>query len=204
MPYQSFLGGEGNSKSLQKYESLNLNPELIRNASVLDIGCNEGYFCFKAAELGAKSVIGIDKTKKWIDAANTRNTYESILFIHSDLSYLSTIAQESIDVVLLLSTMHYLCNPENLDINGIPKIFEAIIMLLKKGGTFIFEGGVEMNNIENKFVRIDRRIGDTVYHPTRTKIEDIFSRVFSKYQYIGQSVKQGGDPIDRYVYYGIK
>lgn len=204
MPYQSFEKGEGNSKSKQKYESLKLNSTLLKDAAVLDIGCNEGYFCFKAAELGAKVVTGIDKSNKWINLARCRNSYNNVFFVESSLCYLDTIEPESIDIIFLLSAMHYMTDPENINSNGVPRIFSKISTLLKKGGLFIFEGGVEMNDESDSFIQVKRSIGDTVYHPTKNKMQNILTSTFSSYKYIGESVKQGGDPISRYVYYGIK
>lgn len=203
MGYQTFGSERGNSDSLGKYNSLKLNQKTVKDKVVLDIGCNEGYFCIKMAELGAKRVIGIDKTEKWITLAN-KNKRDNIEYITSDLSYLETLQNNSIDIVLILSAMHYMCNPEDRDNNDTPLFLFEIKRVLKNGGTFVFEGGVEFNDENSKFIKLKRNIGDTVYHPTKNKIEDLFEKIFGECQYIGPSVKQAGDPIDRHVYYGVK
>src|SRR5690242_381830 len=57
--YQSFPGEEGDSQSEMKFHCLNYSS--FDGKSVLDVGCNEGFFCFKAAAGGATKVVGIDQ-----------------------------------------------------------------------------------------------------------------------------------------------
>lgn len=203
MGYQSFENDRGNSNSPGKYNSLRLNVDMVKDKVVLDIGCNEGYFCIKMSELGAKKVIGIDKTQKWITLANKRKR-SNIEYINSDLSYLKSLEDNSIDIILILSAMHYMCNPEDRDIDDSPVFLYEAKRVLKDNGKLIFEGGVEFHDDSKVFIELKRNIGDTVYHPTKNKIEDLFGKIFGECEYIGPSVKQGGDPIDRHVYYGVK
>lgn len=204
MTYQRFGKEKSSSDSHSKFQSLKLTTDMIANKNVLDIGCNEGYFTFKMAEMGAKNVIGIDKTNKWIELANKRNTFKNVLFINTDLQYLNTLESHSIDIVLTLSSMHYMCDPHMRDQNDVPLLLIQISRILSNGGIWIFEGGVVENNTENEFIALHRRIGDIVYHPTKTKIQDIIIKTFGSYKYIGPSVNQPGDPVPRFVYYGVK
>lgn len=205
MSYQTFTPNEkSNSDSFGKFNSLKLSKEQIENKNVVDIGCNEGYFCFKLKQLGAEKVIGIDKSQKYIELAKKRDINSDIIFINDDYHYLDSIAENSIDMVLLLSAMHYMSHPEHRDEKDIPEIIYMIHRVLKPEGVFIFEGGVYKDNDSNEFIQLKRKIGDTVYHPTENKLLNILTSIFSKYQYIGNSVNQGGDPVPRYVYMGIK
>ena len=66
--YQTFGDAKGGSRSAEKLKALRLS--LLRNRhdetrplkglSVLDIGCNEGFFCGEALRQGARRVVGID------------------------------------------------------------------------------------------------------------------------------------------------
>ena len=70
MPYQTFSDQKGGSDSPGKLKALKL-PDL-EGKSVLDIGCNEGFFCVEAKKQGATRVVGIDKVPAVIEAARQR------------------------------------------------------------------------------------------------------------------------------------
>lgn len=203
MPYQSFDGEKGNSDSDGKFKSLRISPEMVSGKTIVDIGCNEGYFSFKMAEMGARKVVGIDKGKHWKEAADKRNSFDNVEIINDDVGYLSNIESGSVDIVLTLSTMHYLCNPENRNEKGIPNFLVEVERILSNGGVFVFEGGIDQKDT-NEFVRLKRSIGDIVYHPTKNKMEDILKQTFSSFKFVGPSVHQGGDPVPRFVYMGVK
>ena len=79
--YQSFDDAKGGSKSGEKLKALRL-PQLrrtghseatpLRGLSVLDIGCNEGFFCGDALQQGARRVVGIDMNKGFLERARKR------------------------------------------------------------------------------------------------------------------------------------
>lgn len=48
-------------------------PESFAGKSVLDVGCNAGFFSFKAAERGADHVCGIDYNERYIEQAKFAN-----------------------------------------------------------------------------------------------------------------------------------
>src|SRR5262245_43639494 len=54
--YQSF-----DSRSNEKLASLHLPP--LRGLSVLDVGCNAGYFSIRCRQAGASCVLGIDRSE---------------------------------------------------------------------------------------------------------------------------------------------
>lgn len=200
MAYQTF-DQKGDSNSSEKWNALSLDKSHINDKKILDIGCNEGFFCLKCIEYGAKEVIGIDRHAGFIANANKRKEdNNSITYITSDWNNLPNLFEtETFDIILLLSSMHYASSPDKILPNGTNMIMNTIYKLLKKGGIFIFEGGVIMSE-EEKWVDVNR-IMDIVYHPTQKQFEKAAKILFEDVKLIGKSVNQVGDPIDRYVYH---
>lgn len=203
MSYQTFGKNKGSSNSQSKFLQLKLTSDLIKDKTILDFGCNEGYFCFELQKLGAKSITGIDKVEDTIKLANKRNKYKNIQFIHGGIDLLRTLPDKSFDIIIILSALHYMSSPDQRDDKDIPKIFYEIQRLLTDNGIFIFEGGVDKTSLKNEFIELHRH-RDIVFHPTENKIKYIFDTIFSKHKYIGNSVNQNGDIIPRHVYYGYK
>jgi tRNA (mo5U34)-methyltransferase len=48
-------------------------PESLAGKSVLDVGCNAGFFSFMAAERGAESVLGVDYNDRYVEQARFCN-----------------------------------------------------------------------------------------------------------------------------------
>ena len=88
-------------------------PEDLRGKSVLDIGCNEGFFAFEAERRGAAYVLAIDSDvkarKKFHVVKNLlKSNVEFLLLSVSDL-HERTIGR--FDVTLFLSVFHHLKDP---------------------------------------------------------------------------------------------
>lgn len=191
MPYQSFGNIPGSSDSELKYTCMNLEKTNISNKVCIDIGCNEGFFCYKMAQLGAKEVVGIDKNKDTIVRATKRLEGEdcNIKFLNIDImDYTPTIKY---DIILISSALHYM---------DAFKVFPKIVSMMNPGGIFIYEGGVIMDSTANKWMVI-KRSRDTVTHPTKNAFECLSNKYFAKTILIGKSALQKGDPIERYVYH---
>lgn len=202
MPYQTFEIGAGDSDSHKKMAALGLDKDIIKDKKCIDIGCNEGYFCFELANLGANKVLGIDVSTFWIDQAKKRlDTMSSdiVQFQVCDWQNITNTLTEKFDIVLLLSSFHYATSPEWFNEDGTNKLLNNIKQLMKKNSIFIWEGGV-IGSDSLEWVRVRRAI-DSVYHPTRGSLELLFSQTFKSFKYIGLSVNQRGDPIPRYVYH---
>jgi len=163
----------------------------IKDKICLDIGCNEGFFCHKLSQLGAKEVVGIDANKDTILKAEERvkKTTYNIKYVNIDIN--NYIPTNKYDIILISSALHYM-NAFN--------IFPKIVSMMNQDGIFVFEGGIIMNNSENSWVKITRAI-DVVSHPTRTAFECLSNKYFKKTVLIGESALQSGDPIPRYVYH---
>ena len=74
----------------------------FKNASVLDIGCHNGEFCYAAKKLGASKVVGIDCEKEYIDYAK-KNVF-GVDFICGDFF---DFQSEKFDIVLCLGVLYF-------------------------------------------------------------------------------------------------
>ena len=108
--YQSFDDAKGGSKSTEKLKALAL-PQLknrhseatpLQGLSVLDIGCNEGFFCGEALRQGARRVVGIDMNNGFLERARKR--FPEAEFRHGSWW---DLPDEKFDVIFFLSAIHY-------------------------------------------------------------------------------------------------
>lgn len=185
MAYQSFKKGKGSSNSEAKLEALRL-PSL-EGKSFLDLGCNAGFFCNHALEQGAKRVVGVEKTKSYIEPA--RAQMPDAEFVSSDWADFQT--SEKFDVIINLSAFHYAKDPSAL----LSKIHD----MLTPNGVFVFEGGVVQQNLYSLWIPVTRGVG-TVWYPTRKLWESVLLKNFS-FRFVGPSVLQKGDALPRVVYH---
>lgn len=96
---------------------------------VLDLGCGFGWHCRYAMENGARSVTGIDISRKMIDRARVVNSLPGIEYNISPIEELEFGAEE-FDVVISSLTFHYL--------ESFGDMAARIYRWLKAGGTFVF------------------------------------------------------------------
>lgn len=88
-------------------------PEDLRGKSVLDIGCNEGFFAFEAERRGAAYVLAIDSD---VTARKKFHIVKHLLKSNVDFSFLSVADLDErkvgrFDVTLFLSVFHHLAYP---------------------------------------------------------------------------------------------
>lgn len=182
MAYQSFDGEIGDSNSAAKLACLHL-PEDLSGKTVLDIGCNEGYFVREALRRGATKAVGIDMSSDLIAKAKKR-TPEGDFRVMSWWDF----GTEKFDFILFLSAIHYEKDQRRL--------LTKLSYNLNLGGILILECGIASErSLEWKIV--DRHDG-VVRFPTVTYLEE---NILSSYasRILGNSVKQSGDPVNRYV-----
>ena len=84
-------------------------PEPPVNKVILDVGCNLGYYCFKAHMEGAKQCVGIDNHSAFIESANNTKKMNSIAdgavdFVLGDIA---TYPFGKFHYVLLLYVLHH-------------------------------------------------------------------------------------------------
>ena len=186
--YQTFPDGIGDSNSPQKLRSLKL-PD-FQGKSVLDVGCNEGYFSFEAVAGGASRVLGIDRNSEIIVRAKDRKVRQGIA---DQLDFVcqgwDTLPNEKFDIIIFLSALHYADDQLAL--------IRRLVDHLSPNGVLILECGI-VSEETNDFVEIQRAI-DVVHFPTMGRIKDWLAPY--AWKLIGDSVDQIGDPIPRKVFH---
>ena len=188
--YQDF-DGTGSSKSHEKLEALRLDllPRADRETpplqgkAVLDIGCNEGFFCIEAVRQGASRVVGIDHNASVIESARRRCPEAE--FIHGNWW---KMPDERFDCIFFLSAMHYEPQPR--------KLLHKLRDHLNPGGVLILECGV-VSEPRLRVWRTIRRGDGVVRYPTMELLKRDLLTDFAVRR-VGGSVAQKGDPIARH------
>jgi SAM-dependent methyltransferase len=190
--YQSFAG-DGSSDSPAKLAALQLE-ELVRQPGLpplhgqrmLDLGCNEGFFCRAAIDQGAARVLGVDRSRHFIEAARRQVPQAEFL----EASWWD-VRSGPFDVILLLSAIHY--EPRQRE------LLRHLSTLLAPGGTLILECGMWEHTPRQGWQVVNRHDGHKRY-PTRSHLQDTLLSDYA-WRYIGRSVSQAGDPVERHVYH---
>lgn len=186
MPYQTFDDQKGDSDSFAKLQRLNL-PSDLTNQSVLDIGCNEGFFCRAAVDRGAKRVVGLDRDRGFIARAKLRVPEAS--FIRS--SWLE-LPNEQFDLVLFLSAMHYLTDPR--------VVLDNIAARLNNNGLLILECGAIPDAETAYWASVERTPTETLRYPSLRLLQVELLSKFAT-ELVGRSITQEGDPVPRFVFH---
>jgi SAM-dependent methyltransferase len=191
--YQTFDDARGGSKSADKLAALRLR--LLPNAhsedkplhglKVLDIGCNEGFFCGEALRQGASRVVGVDQNKNFLDRARRR--FPNARFIRASWW---DLPDEKFDVILFLSAIHYEPNQRAL--------LEKLAQHLTPTGVLVLECGVIQG--QSKTWHAVKRADDIRRYPTFPMLLRELLRPYAG-RLMGASVMQGGDPVPRYVFH---
>lgn len=187
MAYQSFKDQPGSSKSSEKFAKLRL-PASLRGKRVLDLGCNQGFFCFEAKRRGAARVVGIDVSRKWIVAARERAAAEN-LDIEFEIGDFQD-AKGEFDYILFLSAIHYSRHPK--------AVLRHAYDLLAPNGVLVLECGL-IDGFAHRMGRALRAI-DERYFPSMELLRDDWLDIFAV-RSVGQSVPQPGDPVPRRVFH---
>lgn len=189
MTYQTFDPSKpGDSDSPAKWDALKLSPATWGGASVLDLGCNTGYFCRRASDNGARLVVGIDRDRTFADVA-IQNCPDCEI-IRGDWSCIEEYGVQ-FDITLMLSAFHYADDPE--------ATLSLIHRQLKPSGLFVLECGIAPG-LESKWV-VTARGPSVVRHPTMSLMLSLLDCAGFVARYIGRSVDQAGDPMPRHVFH---
>lgn len=185
-----FLGYRTDSNTLAKLEALNL-PEDMTDETVLDIGCNNGFFSIECDKRGA-SCIGIDHDEKGIHVANI---IKNSIYFCNDTKFmtlkiedlLKEFKENQFSLILALSVLHY-CP-------YIAKVIRDFFYLTKKGGTLKLEMGIHPGDSPEIYhYNVN---GTHKYYPTFSKMQEMLNG--HEYE-ICNSVNQAGDGFNRYVF----
>ena len=105
----------------------------IQGAKVLDLACGTGYYSKKFLEWGAEQVVGVDISKKMVDAANTTSAIPDGLSFHvADCSVPFRYENGPFDVVFGAWLLNYASNSKEMT-----NMFRNASVNLKESGRFI-------------------------------------------------------------------
>jgi tRNA (mo5U34)-methyltransferase len=88
-------------------------PKDLKGKSVLDIGCNAGFYSIEMKRRGAKRVLGIDSDERYLDQARLASGtlgYEDIEFARLDVYDVGALA-EKFDLVIFMGVLYHLRHP---------------------------------------------------------------------------------------------
>ena len=155
----------GMSDSQRKLTRLHL-PQNLSGKQVLDVGCNEGFFCAIAAERGASRVVGLEHNRESLDVARQKYGHDSIEFLLQDWR---SLPRGPFDFVLWTPAMHYEADPA--------RVFRNIAEVLAPDGILVLECGVF--EAPGKEMVLAHRHSDVRWYPTLPFLLDVLLSVFS-------------------------
>ena len=173
--YQSFDDQNGLDLSYEKLKSLKL--PVLHQKSVLDIACNEGYFCNAVLSGGASTVTGIDSSRHAIEKARKR--FPDIVFFEQTWDFLP---EKKYDIILFLSALHYIRSRD-----GILNFFKSVENVMHDESLFVLETGLSKDELHENFEEIDRPDGTTVSYPSYILLENLLLSVGLTPKLIGES-----------------
>jgi SAM-dependent methyltransferase len=192
--YQDF-DGSGASRSHEKLKALHLESLTVgkpgagaplQGKSVLDIGCNEGFFCAEALRQGATRVLGVDSNREFVRRARER--VGGAEFRHASWW---EIPDEKFDVIFFLSAIHYEPEPK--------KLLDKLAGHLTDDGVLVLECGVKGGAGKKQWHVVPRWDGAKRYPSLDLLRQELLSRYGVRW--IGPSVNQAGDPVPRFVFH---
>jgi len=196
--YQTFSQKDtAMSNSFAKLSKLGI-PDDLRNKMVLDLGCNEGFFCFECEKRGAR-VIGIENDPYWFRAAiRKKETIPStVIFLKEDWNHINQF-EYRFDLVLFLSSFHYTGDK-------MEEVLKKIYDVMNDEGFLILEAG--LSDLEEGKYYIEKKkrpTGDVPSYPNKYTIRKLLENAgFEKIQFYGDSCGIR-DVLPRYVIHAYK
>jgi len=112
--------------------TLSLFPDEAKGLHILDAACGPGKYAEILLAQGAQ-VTGFDVSPKMIALAKERNKAQGDFFVHSLSSPLTTLQDQSFDVVLSALALHYIedWNPTMLEFHRLLKPFGKLIISIE-------------------------------------------------------------------------
>lgn len=192
MTYQTHAPDQkGMTDSAHRLGRLNI-PADLKGGTVLDIGCNEGFYCKTAVDRGAGRVIGIDSSASALAIA--RQLYGGIPEIEFREQGWQRLPMDGpFDLVLWTSAMHYELDPLH--------VLKQIADRLSPSGILVLECGVN-HSPGKEMTRVQRHDG-ALWYPTLRFLEEDLLAGFS-FRRKADPEQTGTDPMLRSVYHCAK
>jgi SAM-dependent methyltransferase len=191
LSYQAAASPLGGSYSENKLARLGL-PSL-QGLSFLDLGCNTGFYCQKAAEQGARRIVGVD-----LDPEVIRHARKACPQGEFHDGGWETLPDGPFDVVVILSAIHYARDPVDL----ISKVHDRMApdgLLVLEGGLVDPQGEAAMDVLVPGW----RKVGDRCRHLSGGYLARHALPAFD-WRIHGPSEPRGGDDVARYVVHARK
>lgn len=118
----------GLNKVLEEPATYSLFPSLD-SKSVVDLGCGFGNFCRYAVSKGAKSIVGVEISKKMLRQVKKMTDDSLITYVNSPIEDFE-VEPKTVDLVVSSLTLHYV---ENLD-----GLLNKVFTWLANKGQFVF------------------------------------------------------------------
>jgi 2-polyprenyl-3-methyl-5-hydroxy-6-metoxy-1,4-benzoquinol methylase len=100
--------------------------------SVADLGCFHGYFCFKAEEAGAASVVGYDRSSGALAVAAKLAQLRASICVFKSAELSRTVFSKTFDVALLMNTLHHVSDQVSCLCSVFFAAREAVILEINK------------------------------------------------------------------------
>ena len=101
----------------------------VRGKNILDLGCGYGENCRAFSDMGAKSVTGIDISKKMLEIAAKENSAPNATYFNMPMEEISGLTQK-FDLVVSSLAIHY--------VQDYAGLAGRVYSLLNDGGLFVF------------------------------------------------------------------
>jgi tRNA (mo5U34)-methyltransferase len=102
----------GNYPAIKWKQFSHAIPQDLRGVSVLDIGCNAGFYSLEMKRRGAQRVLGIDSSEQYLEQARFSAEVENVDVEYRRLSvYEVAELKEKFDLVLFLGVLYHLRHP---------------------------------------------------------------------------------------------
>lgn len=197
--YQSFeeLGKKGSSDSNGKFKCI---EEFFKDhtGKVLDVGCNNGYFCFNLYKTNSQlSCHGIDQGKENIEIAKMLNEqiFKQSATTFTHINFFNLSPKTRYDHIICLSAFHYFREHQQ-------QFLSTCYNMLPPTGTLSLELPLANKNVSGYVEKFSRAVDSTpCYFPSQLTFEKWLSdSKFNIYKKTLSVVQPGTDRNPRYCY----
>jgi ubiquinone/menaquinone biosynthesis C-methylase UbiE len=127
--YEYFTNKDESFSNLIEWPCIKQMLPVLKNKTILDIGCGTGRFSFHLDTYEPKSILGIDIAKEMIALAQYKNKSNRIIFKQSSVEKLSEVCNIRFDFIFSSTATHYF--------SDLRQAFRSIYGVLEDNGVVI-------------------------------------------------------------------